>query len=56
MKTKITSNGKEVDIILIPENKFEEAIIESMDLFKATAAVFRNDEKELNIHINTDVK
>lgn len=56
MKTKITSNGKQVDVVLTPETKFEEGIIESIDLFKTNITVFRNDDKELNIHINTDVK
>jgi hypothetical protein len=56
MKTKITSNGKQLDIVLTPENKIEEGIVESIDLFKNSTTVFKNDEKELNIHINTEVK
>jgi len=55
MKTTIQSNGKQVDIIFEAENKFEEGIIDSTDLFKAHAEVYKDDNKKLHIHIDTEI-
>ena len=56
MKTTITSNGKQVDVILEGENPLEQAIINNIDLYKQSISVYRDDNNRLNIHINTDVK
>jgi hypothetical protein len=52
MKTEITSNGKQTTIRLTPETRFEENIVESMDLSKATTTAIRSDAKILEIIIN----
>ena len=54
MKTVITSNGKQVNVLLEGENPLEMAIIDNIDLFRQKVNVFRDDNHKLNIHINTE--
>jgi hypothetical protein len=52
MKTEIKSDGKQTTITLIPESRFEENIVESMNLYDATTTTVRSDEKTLEIIIH----
>ena len=54
MKTTITSNGKQVDVILEAENPLETAITNAIDLFKQNVTVSRPEDGKLALHINTE--
>lgn len=56
MKTLIESDGKEVKIKLVPENTFETAIVDNINLTNSGVTIQKNDEKILIIDVNTFVK
>lgn len=56
MKTTITSNGKQVNILLEAENVLEDAITNALDLFKQSVSISRPEDGKLEIHVNTDIK
>ena len=55
MKTTITSNGKQVDIVLEAENNLETAITDALDLYKQSVTVSRSESGKLELHINTEI-
>lgn len=56
MKTLILSNGNNVTVELTPENAFEEAIIDIMNLNNLTAKLEKSEKNILTITINPHVK
>lgn len=56
MKTLIESDGKEVKIKLVPENPFEIAIVDSLNLTNSSVNIQKNDDKVLILDVNSFVK
>jgi len=56
MKTLIESDGKEVKIKLVPENTFETAIVDNLNLTNSSVTIQKNEDKILELNVNTFVK
>jgi len=53
MKSSISSNGNEVQIILEPENPLEVAIVSAMNTYSKDAKVTTDENRTIVINITT---